>query len=105
MADPQVQNALSRENDGMAKLRRLVFELKETRVDLEVHGVTKMTDEQFAAAITDENGRKGDLSHMTVQKVKTLLAAMDALDAVLLAPTDLAGVTTTPLAAISAVIR
>ena len=98
-ADPQVQNALSLEVQGVATLFATVFELKKGRARLEALGVPRMTDEELSASAA------GDLSHITGGKVRRLLAALDVLDAALLTPVALDGATLPPVKALVDVIR
>lgn len=98
-ADPQVQNALSLEVQGVQTLFDVIFTLKKIRARIESLGVPQMSDETVAESAV------GELSHLTGGKVKRLLAAMDVLDAALLTSVDLAGVTIPPVKALVDVIR
>jgi hypothetical protein len=90
-------NALSTEVQQIRALYDTVFDLKATRARLESLGVATLTDPDYQGA--------GDLNHLSAQKVQSLLAAMDVLDAAFLTPADLAGVTAPPIKAMVDVIR
>lgn len=96
-ANPQMLNALSRETQELTKLLDSAFKLKQIRSQIESLGVMQVPSGEYPPP--------GDLSHLTAQKVASVLAAMDVLDTAFLTPTNLAGVTLTPIAAINQVIR
>ena len=98
-ADPQVQNALSATAAGQRQLLDTIVLLKGLRIRLDSLGVPRMTDEQLTDSLV------GELSHLSRGKVRRLLAAMDVLDAALLTPADLDGVTLPPVKAVVDVIR
>ena len=96
-ANPQILNALSRETQELAKLLDVTFKLKQIRLQLESLGVSQIPAENYPPP--------GDLSHLTAQRVASVLAAMDVLDAAFANPVNLAGVTLPPAAVINQVIR
>ena len=96
-ANPQMLNALSEETQELRRLLNSAFLLKQIRSRIESLGVPQVPSENYPPP--------GDLSHLTAQKVASVLAAMDVLDAAFMAPVNLAGVTLPPIAAINQVIR
>lgn len=98
-ANPQIQNALSREVTAVQKLYDTVFELKKIRAQIEALGVPQMSDEMLAESTI------GELSHIGGGQIRRLLDAMDVLDVAFLTPVSLDGVTMPPIKAVVDVIR
>ena len=99
-ANPQVQNARSRELIETKRLWDAIFGLKQARASLDLLGVATLPEEEFAASAI------GELSHLTAAKVRRLIAAMDVLDAALLGLADLGdGMTAPPAKALVDAIR